>query len=382
MSALIKKIHAREILDSRGNPTVEVEVTLDDGSLGRAAVPSGASTGVYEALELRDGDKARYGARASSRPSSTSTTRSPRPSRASTRWTRPRVDRAMLALDGTANKSKLGANAILGVSLAVARAAAVSRRAAALPLPRRGLGQPPAGADVQHPERRRPRQLAEHGPPGVHDRAGRRAELPRGAALGGGDLSRAQGRAQEQRLHDGRRRRGRLRPGLQEECRRGRERSSRPSRRPATSRARTSASGHRPARRAASTRTASTTCGPRTGRSRPARWWRCTPSGSQKYPIVVIEDGLAEDDWDGWKLLNQTIGGKIRARRRRPVRDQRRAHRPRHQGERGQLRADQAEPDRHADRDRSRPSRWPARPAGAPWSRTGAARRSTASSPT
>ena len=98
----IEKIHAREILDSRGNPTVEVEVTLENGVMGRAAVPSGASTGENEALELRDGDKGRYLGKGVLKA----------------------IDYKMLALDGTPTKSKLGANAILGVSLACAQAAA------------------------------------------------------------------------------------------------------------------------------------------------------------------------------------------------------------------------------------------------------------------
>ncbi len=123
MGKAIKKVFGREILDSRGNPTVEVEVRLEDGSLGRSAVPSGASTGVHEALELRDEDKKRYGGRASSRRSRTSTITWPRRSAAAT--PRPGGPRpGMIELDGTEHKEKYGANAILGVSLAAARAAA------------------------------------------------------------------------------------------------------------------------------------------------------------------------------------------------------------------------------------------------------------------
>ena len=104
---------------------------LAGGASGRFGVPSGASTGTREALELRDGDKKRTAARASSRPSRTSTARSPRSSRARTRATRRCIDRMMIELDGTPNKGRLGANAMLGVSMAVARAAA---EAAGLPL--------------------------------------------------------------------------------------------------------------------------------------------------------------------------------------------------------------------------------------------------------
>lgn len=125
---IIEKIHAREILDSRGNPTVEAEVTLDDGSLGRAAVPSGASTGKREALELRDGDASRYlgkgvltAVRHIQENLANDLTGKEFPDLAA-------LDAAMLALDGTPNKSRLGANALLGVSLAAARAAAVSAK--------------------------------------------------------------------------------------------------------------------------------------------------------------------------------------------------------------------------------------------------------------
>jgi enolase len=125
--AKISFIHAREILDSRGNPTVEVEVRCDDGAFGRAAVPSGASTGVHEAIELRDQDNKRYSGKGvqgaiknvndviATKLIGTDIT------------AQVSIDRTMIDLDGTSNKSKLGANAILGVSLAVAKAAADSK---------------------------------------------------------------------------------------------------------------------------------------------------------------------------------------------------------------------------------------------------------------
>jgi enolase len=126
METIIEGISALEILDSRGNPTVEVEVTLADGSWGRAAVPSGASTGVHEALELRDGDKKRYlGKGVSQAVANVNGVIAD----ALFGWDaaeQKAVDAALLELDGTPNKSKLGANAILGVSLAVAKAAANS----------------------------------------------------------------------------------------------------------------------------------------------------------------------------------------------------------------------------------------------------------------
>ena len=124
--ALIEAIHAREILDSRGNPTVEVEVLLTDGAMGRAGVPSGASTGAFEAVELRDGDKARYQGKGVLQ-AVEAVLEVIAPELEGIDATDQRlIDSMMLELDGTANKGKLGANAILGVSLAVASAAAES----------------------------------------------------------------------------------------------------------------------------------------------------------------------------------------------------------------------------------------------------------------
>jgi enolase len=126
MTAIVD-IHARQILDSRGNPTVEVDVTLEDGSMGRAAVPSGASTGAHEAVEKRDGDKSRWGGkgvgeaiRAVNGPIADAIVAREAEDQAE-------IDAAMIELDGSANKGNLGANAILGVSLAVAKAAAEAR---------------------------------------------------------------------------------------------------------------------------------------------------------------------------------------------------------------------------------------------------------------
>ncbi|MDR1806706.1 MAG: phosphopyruvate hydratase [Propionibacteriaceae bacterium] len=138
--ATIDFIEAREILDSRGNPTVEVQVVLDDGSQGRAGVPSGASTGAFEAIELRDGDKARYGGKGVLK-AVNNVVEQIGPELLGYEASEQRVvDEAMLELDGTPNKATLGANAILGVSLAVAHAAAES---AELPL-YRYLGGPNA----------------------------------------------------------------------------------------------------------------------------------------------------------------------------------------------------------------------------------------------
>ena len=124
MNSSISSVHARQVLDSRGNPTVEVDVELGDGSVGRAAVPSGASTGQHEAIELRDGDKSQYLGKAVTKavdnvngPIATALIGECAADQA-------RIDKLMIELDGTENKGNLGANAILGASLASAKAAA------------------------------------------------------------------------------------------------------------------------------------------------------------------------------------------------------------------------------------------------------------------
>jgi enolase len=125
MTAIVDVV-AREILDSRGNPTVEVDVVLEDGSMGRAAVPSGASTGAHEAVELRDGDKKRYGGKGVQKAVEAVNRDIFDAISGLDAEDQLKIDEAMIALDGTPNKSKLGANAILGVSLAVAKAGAES----------------------------------------------------------------------------------------------------------------------------------------------------------------------------------------------------------------------------------------------------------------
>jgi enolase len=123
----IIKVHGREILDSRGNPTVEVDVTLDGGAFGRAAVPSGASTGEREALELRDGDKSRYSGKGVLK-AVANVNGAIADAIVGREFDQRRLDEAMIALDGTPTKSRLGANALLGVSMAALRAEAAARR--------------------------------------------------------------------------------------------------------------------------------------------------------------------------------------------------------------------------------------------------------------
>ncbi len=126
MNTAIDVVDAREILDSRGNPTVEVDVILEDGSVGRAAVPSGASTGAHEAVELRDGDKGRYGGKGVLRAVANVTETIGPALYGLDAGDQAGIDDVLRDLDGTANKAELGANAILGVSLAVAHAAAAA----------------------------------------------------------------------------------------------------------------------------------------------------------------------------------------------------------------------------------------------------------------
>src|SRR5437016_10782557 len=124
----ITDIIAREILDSRGNPTVEVDVVLEDGTTGRAAVPSGGSTGAHEAVELRDGDKARYGGKGVRKAVDAVNGEIFDALGGMDAEAQAKIDETLISLDGTPNKGRLGANAILGVSLSVAKAAAAAKR--------------------------------------------------------------------------------------------------------------------------------------------------------------------------------------------------------------------------------------------------------------
>src|SRR6202047_1428421 len=129
MSTKIARVHGREIIDSRGNPTVEADVILEGGPLGRAAVPSGASTGEHEAVELRDGDKSRYLGKGTVKAVAHINGEIAAALHGKDSTQQSELDAAMIALDGTPNKGRLGANAILAVSMAAARAAAASQHA-------------------------------------------------------------------------------------------------------------------------------------------------------------------------------------------------------------------------------------------------------------
>jgi enolase len=307
--AKIVKVVGREILDSRGNPTVEVEITLEDGGFGRAAVPSGASTGVHEALELRDNDKTRYGGKG--------TLKAVEHVNKDIRDTvtgldglnQGAVDQAMLALDGTPNKSKLGANAILGVSLATARAAADSVglplyrylggvAAKVLPVPmfnilNGGVHANWQGTDFQE------FMIAPVGAPNFREALRWGSEVyqalksvlkSNGHATGVGDEGgfapafKANSEALETILK-------------------------------AIEKA-----GYTPGEQIVIALDPATsgfyedglynlrTEGRKITSAEMVELWA---GWVKKYPIAVLEDGLAEDDWEGWKFLNKTLGHQI-----------------------------------------------------------------------
>jgi enolase len=204
----IADIFAQEILDSRGNPTIEVEVLLEDGSTGRAAVPSGSSTGSREARELRDVDQARYGGKGILHAvRNVQHVLAPLLRGEEARYQRD-IDFLMIEKDGSPFKERLGANAILGVSIAVAKASAASARlplfqylggvaAATLPVPMMNV--------LNGGARRQQRGL-----PGVHDRTPRSADISGGAADGSRDVPRAERSACQEGLQYRRWRRGRV----------------------------------------------------------------------------------------------------------------------------------------------------------------------------
>ena len=199
----IVHVHGRQVLDSRGNPTVEVEIGLDSGAFGAAAVPSGASTGEHEAVELRDGGDAWVGKAVLRAVAHVNGEIADRVTGLDARDQRA-LDLAMIELDGTPNKSRLGANAVLGVSLAAAKAAADDAERAAVPLDRRHERASAARAVDERRQRRRPcAELTRLS--GVHARARRRGELLRGAPDRRRDLPCPQGPTEGARPLDERR---------------------------------------------------------------------------------------------------------------------------------------------------------------------------------
>ena len=309
MSTSIKRIHALEILDSRGNPTVEVEVTLEDGSFGRAAVPSGASTGVHEALELRDCDEKRYGGKGVKMAVGHVNAFIASVLIGMDALDQGAVDRAMIELDGTPHKKKLGANAILGVSLATARAAATScdlplfrylggAQANRLPVPmfnilNGGVHANWQGTDLQE------FMIAPVGAPNFAEALRWGSEIYHTLKKVLKDAGYTTGVGDE----------GGFAPALKRNV-------------DAMDLIVKSieGAGYRPGEDVVialdpassgfyedglyNLRTEKRKVSSAEMISMYAEW-------AKKYPFVVLEDGLAEDDWDGWKQLNRELGGKL-----------------------------------------------------------------------
>ena len=309
MDSRIQTIHAREILDSRGNPTVEGDVTLSGGAPGRAAVPSGASTGVHEAVELRDQDPHRYGGKGVRQAVSHVNGALAAATQGLDALDQGLIDRALIAADGTGNKAKLGANAILGVSLAVARAAAVASglplfrylggaAANRLPVPMFNILNGGAHANWQGTDFQE-FMIAPVGAPNFAEALRWGAEIyhqlkkvlkDAGLSTGGGDEG-----------------------GFAPVLKRNSDAIDLILRA-------IEGAGYRPgddvviALDPASSgffenglyqlRTEGRIIGSHEMVALYADWVR-------RYPIAVLEDGLAEDDWDGWKILNRELGDQI-----------------------------------------------------------------------
>ena len=307
----IVDVLGREIIDSRGNPTVEVEVVLEDGTMGRAAVPSGASTGVHEACELRDGDKSRYLGKGVEKAVNNVNTEIAECLIGMNALDQVSIDKAMIELDGTPNKSRLGANAILGASLAVAKAAAESMgtslynyiggvNAKTLPVPMMNILNGgahatnnveiqefmimPVGAPTWKEALRRcaevfhqlMKTLKENGTPaaGVGDEGGYAPNLKRdedalkvivkaieeAGFKPGEDFMIAIDAASSEWWDD------------EEKC------------------------------------YVQPKSGRRMTRQQLVNMWK---KFVDTYPIISLEDGMAEDDWEGWAMLTRAIGGKV-----------------------------------------------------------------------
>jgi len=310
MSTMITDVIGREILDSRGNPTVEVEVWLENDVMGRAAVPSGASTGVHEALELRDGDKSRFGGKGVLKAVEHVNEEIAEALFGMDALDQVAIDQAMLELDGTPNKSKLGANAILGASLAVARAAAESLDlplyrylggvgARTLPVPMMNIMNGGAHANWQGTDLQE-FMIAPVGAPSFREALRWGSETyqalksvlkskgyPTGVGDEGGFQPALKTNAEAVELILTAVEKAGYKPGEQI-CIALDPASSEIYEDDGTYNLRTEG------RQATS-----------------AQMVEMYADWVKKYPIISIEDGLAQDDWDGWKLLTQTLGDKI-----------------------------------------------------------------------
>jgi enolase len=309
MGKAIKKVFAREILDSRGNPTVEAEVLLADGSFGRAATPSGASTGIHEACELRDEDKQRYNGKGVLKAVGHVNREIAAELAGKDAEDQEGIDRAMIALDGTENKGRLGANAILAVSLAVARAAAASaklplyrylggEKATLLPVPCFNIMNGGAHANWQGTDLQE-FMVAPVGAPSFREALRWGAETYHALKKVLKDSGYSTGVGDE----------GGFAPALKSNA----EAVELILKAIA-------AAGYKPGEHIAIALDPASSAFYEDGfyhlrtekrkidsKQMVAMWADWT----KKYPIVVLEDGLAEDDWDGWKLLNREIGAKV-----------------------------------------------------------------------
>ena len=304
----IKQVKAREILDSRGNPTIEVEVVLSDGAWGRAAVPSGASTGSHEALELRDGDKSRFQGRGVLKAVANVNDRISPAISGTSPFEQEAVDRRLIELDGTEDKSNLGANAILGVSLAVAHAATKARRvslfrylggddASLLPVPMFNILN--GGKHAQDSTDFQEFMVVPTGVPSLSHavRAGAEIYQSLKEVLKGRGLSTNVGDE------------GGFAPSL-------------PSNRDALEAilAAMEKAGYRPGKDCHLALDVAASEIYRDDRYVLEREGVTLTSQEMAdyyaqwvadYPIISIEDGMSEDDWDGWRLLTQKVGSKV-----------------------------------------------------------------------
>jgi enolase len=304
----IAAVHAREILDSRGNPTVEVDVRLSDGALGRAAVPSGASTGAHEALELRDGDPARFGGKGVQHAVANVNTRIAPEIVGREALNQAGLDHTLIELDGSANKSRLGANAILGVSLAAAKAAAASlgvplyrhlggERARILPVPLMNVIN--GGVHADNPLDFQEFMLAPVRP-------GRFAEALR---MGVETFHRLRAILRSRKMVTAVGDEGGFAPQL-----------STTEEALALLVEAIGSAGYAPGDDIAIAMDPAATelykdgvyrfLGERAER-KSAEMVDYLDHLSGRYPIFSIEDGMAEDDWDGWRAVTQRLGGRL-----------------------------------------------------------------------
>ncbi len=308
---IITSVRAREVLDSRGNPTVEADLALSDGSFGRAAVPSGASTGSHEAIELRDGDKARYGGKGVSK-AVANVNGAIATAISGKEFDQRSLDAALIALDGTPNKSKLGANAILSVSMAFSRALAMSHK---VPLYRYFQSVSTAGYPVRLPV---PMMNIVNG--GAH--AENSADIQEYMIVPAGSKSFTEAlRAGAEIFHALKK----ILAGKGLATTVGDEGGFAPT---LSSNEEPlelimeaiSGAGYKPGVDIFIAMDAAATEFYKNGKYELKRDGKSLSSQElvawyemlvAKYPIVSIEDGLAEDDWDGYKLMTEKLGGKI-----------------------------------------------------------------------